>query len=105
MAEKTTSITDGKDEKTKLETNIAKLEEDREKLDTKKKTLRKEIEAIVKEVTKANITCKKELKLYTKNEADLSAAIEALEGAIKSLKAKTEVGFVQLKGIENTVTE
>merc|ERR1712039_654709 len=35
MAEKTTSITDGKDEKTKLETNIAKLEEDREKLDEK----------------------------------------------------------------------
>merc|ERR1719291_1031110 len=45
----------------------------------------------------------KALKLYQFNDADLHAALDALEGAIASLKASKTPSFAQLQSVAKTV--
>merc|ERR1719410_1294769 len=46
-----------------------------------------------------------ELKVYKANAADLSAALEALEGAIKAMKQSKGPSLVELKSVAKTVRE
>merc|ERR1719420_2127859 len=102
-AEKTASIEQGQDEKGSLTATIGELSAKRDQLDAK-------IEALVKEIKEAEAAMKaaaeqraKTLAEYEKNEADLSGAIEALEGAIQVLKASKTPSLLQLQSVAKTV--
>merc|ERR1719420_879678 len=102
-AEKTESIEKGQDEKGSLTATIGELSAKRDELDAK-------IEALVKEIKEAEAAMKaaaeqraKTLAEYEKNEADLSGAIEALEGAIQVLKASKTPSLLQLQSVAKTV--
>merc|ERR1719393_959122 len=102
-AEKTESIEKGQDEKGSLTATIGELSAKRDELDAK-------IEALVKEIKEAEAAMKvaaekraKTLAEYEKNEADLSGAIEALEGAIQVLKASKTPSLLQLQAVAKTV--
>merc|ERR1719171_3498368 len=102
-AEKTESIEKGQDEKGSLTATIGELAAKRDELDAK-------IESLVKEIKEAEAAMKasaeqraKTLAEYEKNEADLSGAIEALQGAIQVLKASKTPSLLQLQSVAKTV--
>jgi len=103
IADKNDAISTGTDNKATLSSTISDLENDRETLDTTIQTLLEEIEAIEKELAEAKAKRARELKQYEINEADLSGAIYALDGAIKSMKASESPSFAQMKDIMETV--
>ena len=47
----------------------------------------------------------KELKIYKTNAADLAAALEALEGAIKVMQQLNGPSLMELKSVAKTVRE
>jgi len=103
IKEKGEAIQDGEDSKTSLTADIEDLSSTRDGLDTDIKDIEKVLEDTNKLMKEAQETRDGELKQYTADEADLAAALEALKGAIKELKAsKTFVnsayeGFLQTK--------
>lgn len=106
IAEKNTAIKEGTDNKADLEADVAKMDTERDALDTTIKKKEDLIESIDKEVKIAKEKRAEELKLYTFNAADLSAALEGLEGAMKALKASDgRLSFVQMQGLSKSVQE
>ncbi|CAK0833707.1 unnamed protein product, partial [Prorocentrum cordatum] len=104
IAAKQASITAGKDEKVALESSIAELVSARDQLDTDIAGYLEGIESTNAEVEEAKAARKQELELYRTNSADMKHALEALEGAITSLKAsKPEPSMLQVRDIAKTL--
>lgn len=104
IASKQASITSGKDEKVALESSIAELSSARDQLDADIAGYAQEIESTEAEVKAAKAARKEELGLYRTNSADMKGALEALEGAIASLKAsKPEPSMLQVRDIAKTL--
>merc|ERR1719409_2086203 len=96
MTEKGDAIQSGEDEKSSLSTAIEEASTERDELD-------KTIEGLLKDISEAEEVMRKaeeqrnaELKVYEANEADLSGALDALKGAIASLKA-SKPSLLQIK--------
>jgi chromosome segregation ATPase len=102
-AEKVASVSAGQDEKETLESQIVDLQTERDELDTKIAEIEEEIEAAEKEMKEAQEEREKEAAIYAKNEADLKAALEALEGAIQSLKASKGASLLQMQAVGKNV--
>jgi hypothetical protein len=101
--EKTEDITKGTDEQDSLQTRITELGVKRDNLDKEIKDLTKKIEEAEKEMAKATKERKGELAVYEKNEADLSAALTGLAGAIDVLKSSKKPSLLQMKTAMETV--
>jgi len=103
MKEKAEAIQDGEDSKDSLTADIGGLQSRREELDGEIKAAEQVITDTKKAMDEAQETRDTELKQYEADDADLRAALDALRGAIKELKAaKTFVnsefeGFLQTK--------
>jgi len=102
--EKSTAIQQGEDSKTTLTSEISSLSTRREELDATIQTLTQAIEDIEKAIQEAKEKRALEHKEYLKNEADLTSAVQALEGAIQSLKASKEVTLAQLQAVAKTAS-
>jgi len=102
-AEKTAAINRGIDEKASLSAAIAKISQERDEADATIEVLLGELEAAGKAKKNAREQRQAELTLYVKNEADLSGAIEALEGAIKTMKASKVPSMLQFRSVSKTV--
>jgi len=102
-AEKSAAITKGQDDQTDLTAKIGTLSSDRDALDTRIQTLMGDIEDAEGEMAQARATRASELKTYTANANDLQAALDALEGAIKSVKSSKSPSFAQFPGVSQTV--
>jgi chromosome segregation ATPase len=101
--EKSDAIVKGTDEQNALTAQIGSLSDKRNELDDRIDTLTKSIEELEKEMKKATKERKEILGVYEANAADLSAALEALEGAIEVLKSSKNPSLVQLNSIAKTV--
>merc|ERR1719499_491445 len=104
-AEKTDAIEEGRDKKNDLTAKIEKLSDKRDNLDKKIGKLNGEIKKLEKEMKEAKKDRAEELKVYKANAADLAAALEALEGAIKVMKQSKGPSLVELKSVAKTVRE
>jgi len=104
-AEKTDAIEEGRDQKNDLTAKIEKLSDKRDNLDKKIGKLNGEIKTREKEMKEAKKDRAEELKVYKANAADLAAALEALEGAIKVMKQSKGPSLVELKSVVKTVRE
>jgi len=95
--DKNDAIQSGKDQKDKLTTNIGELADDRDGHDKDIEKFEKKIEKTEKEMKKATKEHKEALATYEVNAADLTNAIEGLNGAIGVLGAnKKATGFLQV---------
>lgn len=101
-AEKNEAITKGTDEQTEKTTNIGTLNEKRDGLDTQIEELEAAIEEANEEMKKATSERKETETTYEKNEADVSGAIKALEGAITVIKS-SKPSLMQLNSVSETV--
>jgi len=104
-AEKTDAIEEGRDQKNDLTAKIEKLSDKRDNLDKKIGKLNGEIKDLEKEMNDAKKERAGELKVYKANAADLAAALEALEGAIKVMKQSKGPSLIELKSVAKTVRE
>merc|ERR1719210_2239237 len=104
-AEKTDAIEEGRDKKNDLTAKIEKLSDKRDNLDKKIGKLNGEIKDLEKEMKDAKKQRAGELKVYKANAADLAAALEALEGAIKVMKQSKGPSLIELKSVAKTVRE
>mmetsp|Transcript_74096 Transcript_74096/g.195290 ORF Transcript_74096/g.195290 Transcript_74096/m.195290 type:complete len:756 (-) Transcript_74096:107-2374(-) len=101
--EKLESIQKGEDSKASLSADIAELGSKRDGLDTKIGELLAEI-AKEKHMTEQFTELRqKNLATYEANAADLTGALDALEGAIQKLKASKKPSFVQIQAISETL--
>jgi hypothetical protein len=105
QGDKSDSIKKNKDDKTSLTADIEKLSKERDGLDKKIAGLNKDIKDAEEEVNKANQKSDADLKVYTANEADMKAAISALQEAIKVLKSSKAPSLLQLQSIGQTVKQ
>eukprot|EP00421_Protoceratium_reticulatum_P017994 CAMPEP_0168379670 /NCGR_PEP_ID=MMETSP0228-20121227/11965_1 /TAXON_ID=133427 /ORGANISM="Protoceratium reticulatum, Strain CCCM 535 (=CCMP 1889)" /LENGTH=753 /DNA_ID=CAMNT_0008392713 /DNA_START=56 /DNA_END=2317 /DNA_ORIENTATION=- len=104
--EKTEEIEKGTDEQASLSSTIEGLSTKRNSLDTSIAALQKDIEGAQKEMKAATEARALEHKEYSKNEADLSGALSALEGAIETVKAsKAPLSLAQLQAVSKTARE
>jgi len=103
MAEKQEAIKKGKDDKASFSAAITKLTETRKELDTKIGELEGAIATAQKEMKQATTTSNAARAVYETNEADLKAALDALKGAIKELKASKTPSLLQLQTISKTI--
>lgn len=104
IAGKSASIVSGKDETVALESSIAELSSARDQLDTDIAGYEKDIEDTSAEVVTAKAARKTELGLYRTNSADMKGALEAVAGAIASLKAsKPESSMLQVRDIAKSL--
>jgi len=101
--DKTEAIKEGEDEKADLTATIKGLQDKRDKLDAKIKELLSDIETTEEEMKKAEEERAKELALYKTNEADLTAALEALTGAIQKMKASKSPSLLQFQSMRQTI--
>mmetsp|Transcript_22935 Transcript_22935/g.64111 ORF Transcript_22935/g.64111 Transcript_22935/m.64111 type:complete len:765 (-) Transcript_22935:105-2399(-) len=102
-SDKADAIQQGSDSKTALSSQVSNLAQQRDQLDTDIKNLLDDIDKKEKEVSTAKAQRAGELKLYEKNEADLSGAVSALENAISVLKASKTPSLVQLQSVAETL--
>uniref|UniRef100_A0A7S4QWS5 Uncharacterized protein n=1 Tax=Alexandrium monilatum TaxID=311494 RepID=A0A7S4QWS5_9DINO len=102
-AEKSEAIKTGTDKKASLSTEIGSLSAKRDGLDTTISQLLSDIEQAEKDKKSAMAARAKELAEYEKNSADLIAAIQALEGAIRTMKASKAPSLAQLQSVAKTV--
>merc|ERR1719428_283644 len=98
IAEKSSQIKTGEDEKSDLEATIDELTGKRDELDKKIKELGETIEEADENVTKAKEHREKELTLYKANIADVEGGLTGLEAAIKALKSSKKPSLLQLSG-------
>lgn len=103
--EKTDAIEEGTDQKSDLTAKIEKLSDKRDNLDKKIGKLNGEIKDLEKEIKEAKKERADELKVYKANAADLAAALEALEGAMKVMRQSKGPSLVELKSLAKTVRE
>jgi len=102
-SDKLESIKNGEDEKASLIGNMGTLMTHRDGLDGKVQQLLDDIKALEKEMKEATEERQSTLKLYETNAADLRAALDALEGAIKTLKGSKRPSLVQLQSVSETL--
>jgi len=100
---KVEAIKEGSDEKDDLAATINDLENKRHKLDAKIKEILSDIETAEKEMKDAAAERAKEQATYKTNEADLTAALEALTGAIQKLKASKSPSLLQFQSMRQTI--
>merc|ERR1719469_1139503 len=96
-------IKSGEDEQGELTTEIGSLEQKREGLDTKIQTAMDDIKILDGEMKDAEATRKSTFRLYGTNTVDLSGALEALQGAIQTLKASKNPTLMQIRSVSETV--
>jgi len=97
------SIKTGEDEQEELTTDIDTLSQRRDELDDHIQTDLEDIATLEREMKEAVDKRSKTFNLYGKNTVDLTAALEALEGAIQTLKASKTPTLVQLRSVSETV--
>jgi len=95
-AEKLETIQKGEDEKASLSADIGEIQSERNKLDASIKEHVDNIAKAEKDMKEGSESRAKTLKLYQANSADLQAALNALDGAIKTLKSSKAPSFVQI---------
>mmetsp|Transcript_26436 Transcript_26436/g.75677 ORF Transcript_26436/g.75677 Transcript_26436/m.75677 type:complete len:753 (-) Transcript_26436:48-2306(-) len=95
-SEKLETIQKGEDEKASLSADIAEIQSERNELDASIKEHVDNIARAEKDMKEASEWRAKTLKLYQANSADLQAALNALDGAIKTLKSSKAPSFVQI---------
>jgi len=103
QGDKSDSIKTGKDDKTSLTADIKKFSKQRDDLDGKIAGLVADIKAAEKQMKEATEKSDAELAVYQTNEADLKAALSALNDAIKVLKSSKSPSLVQLQSISQTI--
>lgn len=101
--EKQEAITKGTDEQNSLTAQLGKLSDKRNELDEEIDTLTKDIEELEEEMEKATKERKETLAVYEGNAADLTGALEALQGAIEVLKSSKNPSLMQLNSVAKTV--
>eukprot|EP00747_Dinoflagellata_sp_TGD_P157297 gnl/TRDRNA2_/TRDRNA2_177728_c0_seq13.p1 gnl/TRDRNA2_/TRDRNA2_177728_c0~~gnl/TRDRNA2_/TRDRNA2_177728_c0_seq13.p1 ORF type:complete len:755 (-),score=308.02 gnl/TRDRNA2_/TRDRNA2_177728_c0_seq13:244-2508(-) len=104
MSEKTEAIEAGNDAKEDLTTSINDLSAERDELDEEIAELEADIAEAEKEVEIANKKRARQHKKYELNEADVSAGIAGLKGAIKEMKMGHKSSLLQLEGVKKTVS-
>lgn len=100
---KTDAIKSGEDETARLTSEIQEGESTRAKLDTQIATVTEDIAIAEKSMKSAAASRADSKRLYEKNEADLIAAIDALEGAINSLKTSRSPALLQERSLTDTL--
>jgi len=103
MKDKGDAITEGGNSQSTTQARISSLEDDRANFDTKIDTLVGEIADLEKELDTLKTEREKQIKTYRVNEVDLAGALEALEGAIQSLKAAKTPSLAQWQQVAKTV--
>jgi len=101
--EKVQAIQKGEDSKTQLVADIESLRSKRDGHDKLLQDKADEIAAHQKEQKQADGERAAAKTLYDTNTADLQAALDALTGAIKTLKASKQPSFAQLQSVSETV--
>merc|ERR1719507_1105105 len=101
--EKVEAIKEGDDNKEDLTATIKDLQSEREELDATIKELLSDIETAEKDMKKAKAERAEELATYKANEADLTAALEALTGAIQKMKASKSPSLLQFQSMRKTI--
>merc|ERR1719507_837145 len=101
--EKVEAIKEGDDNKEDLAATIKDLQSEREELDATIKELLSDIETAEKDMKKAKAERAEELATYKANEADLTAALEALTGAIQKMKASKSPSLLQFQSMRKTI--
>eukprot|EP00448_Togula_jolla_P005526 CAMPEP_0170596152 /NCGR_PEP_ID=MMETSP0224-20130122/14954_1 /TAXON_ID=285029 /ORGANISM="Togula jolla, Strain CCCM 725" /LENGTH=729 /DNA_ID=CAMNT_0010920403 /DNA_START=41 /DNA_END=2230 /DNA_ORIENTATION=- len=104
-AEKTEAIREGSDNKAELEASIGELRSNRQGLDSEIADIEKSLKEDADSMAKAKSQREEELAEYAKNEADLTGALQALEGAIKTLKASAKPSFLEVSGVAKDVSK
>merc|ERR1719276_335174 len=97
--EKVEAIKEGDDNKEDLAATIKDLQSEREELDATIKELLSDVETAEKDMKKAKAERAKELATYKANEADLTAALDALTGAIQKMKASKSPSRLSCSGL------
>jgi len=105
MKDKEESIKKGKDDKASLSAAITKTSATRKDLDTKVGVLETDIAEAQTAMKEATTTSNAALAEYETNEADLSAAVAAIKGAIKMLSGSKNPSLMQLQGVSKTVRQ
>mmetsp|Transcript_154631 Transcript_154631/g.281081 ORF Transcript_154631/g.281081 Transcript_154631/m.281081 type:complete len:773 (+) Transcript_154631:67-2385(+) len=108
QADKSAAISKGEDDQAELTTAISGYSTKRDELDSEIDQLEKDIAQLAKDMKKAETTRAATKSVYDTDAADMSAAIFALENAIKELKAsKTSasdtVKLLQVQSAAKTV--
>jgi len=103
--EKTDAITTGQDEQATLSADIEKLSTQRAELDEKIAGLEKKIAELEEDMKQAKATRAQELALYEGNAADMTGALDALEAAIKTLKASKPASLAEMRSVIKTVRQ
>jgi len=101
--EKVEAIKEGDDNKEDLTATIKDLQSERKELDATIKELLSDIETAEKDMKKAKAERAKELATYKANEADLTAALDALTGAIQKMKASKSPSLLQFQSMRGTI--
>merc|ERR1719491_1026310 len=103
IKDKGEAITDGENSQSTLQAKIEADTETRTGIDSAIEGLTDDLKQLDKDVDKLKTDRKKEVKEYKANEADLIGAVEALEGAIQSLKSAKSPSLVQWQQVAKTV--
>jgi len=101
--EKTEAIQTGEDEKTSISADINDMASKRDGFDTTISEEEEKIGALEKEMKEAKEKRLEERKVYETNSADMVGALDALDNAIKALKASKNPSFAQVYSIVDTV--
>jgi len=102
--ERVEAIQKGEDDKAALSATIEELATQRDTHDENIQAAQDAIAQHEKEQAQADAERAATKKEYDANAADLKAALDALTGALKTLKAsKTPASFAQLSGVSNTL--
>merc|ERR1719313_56129 len=106
IAAKTKAVTDGKTEKNDLAAKIGVDSGIRDKEDTNIAEKAKEIQKAEEDIAEARKLRHQEHLDFSKNEVDLTGAIQGVESAVLAMKAaKKSVGFAQLPDqVQNVLT-
>jgi chromosome segregation ATPase len=102
-SEKTAAIKKGEDQKEELTADITSYAAKRDELDETIATLVDDIAKLDKEMKEAEEERAATLKVYTANEADLSGALDALNGAINAVKQSKKPSLAQMQAVSKTV--
>jgi len=102
--ERVEAIQKGEDDKAALSATIEELASQRDTHDENIQTAQDTIAELEKAQAEADAERAATKKEYDANAADLKAALDALTGALKTLKAsKSPASFAQLSGVSNTL--
>jgi len=102
-AEKVAALAKGRDDQAGLTATINQLSNKRNKLDSSITTILNDINEADKSMKQMMVKRAATVAEYEKNVADLSNALGALQGAIKTLKTSKNLSLMQFKEVSNTI--